>query len=267
MSTVVISNLSWRDRIRQALFVAAATLSEMPFLEHLEELRKRLIKCLIALAAGTCVGFAYTAPIIQFLRVPAAKAGIRLSAIEATEMFSLYFKVALATGVCLAAPFILWQVWRFIEPALYKHERRYAVPFMISTILCFAAGAVFGYSVVTPWLLKLEVAMANRAGIEMGIRAGSYFTLLTATTVAMGLIFQMPAVIFILSRIGLVSARFLIRNFKYAVLLFSIAAAVLTPSTEFAPMLFFMAVMTGIYVISILVALIFGRARKTEAGM
>jgi len=264
MSTVVISNLSWRDRIRHALFVAAATLSEMPFLEHLEELRKRLIKCLIALAAATCVGVAYTAPIIQFLRVPAAKAGIQLSAIEATEMFSLYFKVALATGVCLAAPFILWQVWRFIEPALYKHEKRYAVPFIISTTFCFVAGGAFGYSVVTPWLLKLQMAMAKQVDIEIMMRAGSYLTMLTATIVAMGLIFQMPPIILILSRIGLVSARFLIRNFKYAFLLFSIAAAVLTPSTEFAPMLFFMGVMTGIYVVSIFVAMIFGRARKPE---
>lgn len=127
MSTVIVSELSWRDRFRRAFLLALATLSEMPFLEHLEELRHRLIKCLIALAAGTIVGFVYTAPIIAFLGRPAAGSGIRLVAIDATEVFSLYFKVALATGICLAAPVILWQVWRFIEPALYKHEKRYAV--------------------------------------------------------------------------------------------------------------------------------------------
>jgi Sec-independent protein translocase protein (TatC) len=104
MSTVLISELHLRDRFHRAFLVAMATLGQMPFLEHLEELRQRLIKCLIALAAGTVVGFVYTALIIEFLGRPAAASGIRLVAIDATEVFSLYFKVALATGICLAAP-------------------------------------------------------------------------------------------------------------------------------------------------------------------
>jgi sec-independent protein translocase protein TatC len=182
---------------------------------------------------------------------------------EATEIFSLYFRVALATGVCLAAPVLLWQVWRFIEPALHKHEKRYAAPFMISTIGCFAAGAAFAYAVVAPWMLKLQMAMANKVGIPVDMSAGSYLTMLSATIVSMGVIFQMPPVVFILSRIGLVNARFLIRNFKYAFLLFSFAAALLTPSTELEPMFFFMAVMTGVYILSIAVAWVFGR-RRTE---
>jgi sec-independent protein translocase protein TatC len=266
MSTIVLTEVSWRERVRRALIIGMATLGEMPFLEHLDELRKRIIRSLIALAAATVIGFIYTAPLIQFLRAPAERAGIQLTAIQATEIFSLYFKVALAAGICLAAPFILWQVWRFIEPALYKHEKRYAGPFILSTSFCFVAGSLFAYSIVAPWLLKLEIQMAIRAGINMGLSAESYLTMLTATIVSMGLIFQMPPIIFILSRIGLVSAKFLVRNFKYAFLLFSVAAALLTPSTEFAPMLFFMAVMTGIYLVSILVATVFGRKRKTETG-
>ena len=109
-----------------------------------------------------------------------------------------------------------------------------------------------------------EVEMAKAAHIEIAMSGESYFSMLTATVVSMGAIFEMPPIIFILSRIGLVSAKFLMRNFKYAFLLFSIAAAVLTPSTQIPPMLFFMAVMTGIYVISIIVAMVFGRARKAE---
>jgi sec-independent protein translocase protein TatC len=263
MSTVVLAELSWRERLKRAALVSIAALSEMPFLEHLEELRKRLIKSLIGLAAGTAVGFVYTAPIIAFLGRPAAGSGIKLVAIDATEVFSLYFKVAFATGICLAAPVILWQIWRFIEPALYKHEKRYAAPFIISTTICFIAGAVFGYGIVAPWLLKLELVMAKDAHLEIAMSAESYFTMLTATVVSMGGIFEMPPIILILSRIGLVSAKFLIRNFKYAFLLFSIAAAVLTPSTQIPPMLFFMAVMTGIYVISIVVAMVFGRTRTS----
>jgi sec-independent protein translocase protein TatC len=265
MSTIVLSELSWRDRIRRAILIGMATLGEMPFLEHLEELRSRLIKCLIGLGLGSIVGFAYTAQIIQFLTRPAEKLKLDLVAVEAFEIFSLYLKVAMATGVCLAAPVILWQVWRFIEPALYKHEKRYAAPFMISTCFCFVAGAAFGYQVVAPWMLNLERGMALDAHIDIRMSAESYFTMLVATVVAMGAIFEMPPIVFVLSRIGLISAKFLIRNFKYAILLFAIAAAVLTPSTQPPPMLFFMAVMTGIYVISIGVAMIFGRTRKAES--
>jgi sec-independent protein translocase protein TatC len=267
MSTVIVSELSWRQRLRQTWLIGMAALGEMPFLEHLEELRGRLIKCLIGLGAGMVVGFVYTAPIIDFLGKPAVSSGVPLVAIDATEVFSLYFKVAFATGICLAAPVILWQIWRFIEPALYRHEKRYATPFIISTTLCFVAGAVFGYTIVAPWLLKLEMVMAREAHINVAMSAESYFSMLTATVVAMGGIFEMPPMIFVLSRIGLVNAKFLMRNFKYAFLLFSIAAAVLTPSTTMPPMLFFMAVMTGIYVVSIVVAMVFGRARKVEEGV
>src|SRR5262245_1830206 len=103
MSTVVLSELSWRDRVRKAILVGMAVFGEMPFLDHLEELRSRLIKCLIALAVATMIGFAYTAQIIDFLMKPAAITKIDVVAIEAFEVFSLYLKVALATGVCLAA--------------------------------------------------------------------------------------------------------------------------------------------------------------------
>ena len=272
MSTIALPRFTWRDRAQrlkelfiETFFMGAAMFSEMPFLDHLEELRNRLIKCLIALGAGTAIGFAYTAPIMAFLNRPAGGSGIgELVAIEGFEVFSVYFKVAMATGICLAAPVMLWQVWRFIEPALHRHEKRYAAPFIISTTVCFMAGIAFGYAVVVPWLLKLEQAMAVAAHIKIGMSSESYLGMLTTTIVAMGGIFEMPPVIFILSRIGLVSAGFLIRNFKYALLLFSIAAAALTPSTQIPPMLFFMAVMTGIYVISIVVAMVFGRARKAE---
>jgi sec-independent protein translocase protein TatC len=267
MSTVIVSVPSWRDRMRHSILMGMALIGEMPFLDHLEELRQRLIKSLIALAAGSLIGFVYTAPIIAFLEAPALGSGITLVAIDATEVFAVYFKVALAAGICLAAPIILWQVWRFIEPALYKHEKRFAAPFIISTTLCFIAGAVFGYRIVTPWLLKLELAMAKEAGLVIQMSADSYLAMFTATVVSMGVIFEMPPIIFILSRIGLVSAKFLIRNFKYAFLLFTIAAAVLTPSTQPPPMLFFMAVMTGLYLLSVLVAMVFGRTRKTDTGI
>jgi len=264
MSTVIVSELTWRQRMRQTFLVGAAILGEMGFLDHLEELRQRLIKSLIGLAVGSLIGFVYTAPIILFLEKPAELSGLKLVAIDATEVFSVYLKVAMATGICLASPVILWQAWRFIEPALHKHEKRYAAPFIISTTICFILGAIFGYAIATPWLLKLELSMANEVHIGLQMSADSYLTMFAATVVAMGIIFEMPPVVFVLSRIGLVSARFLIKHFGHAFLLFAIAAAVLTPSTQPPPMLFFMAVMTGIYLVSILVALLFGKKRTAE---
>jgi sec-independent protein translocase protein TatC len=267
-----VPGLSWRDYARQmktALFhttvLAGAMLSEMAFLDHLEELRNRLLKSLIAVAIGMGLCLSYAADLIVFLKWPAEAVGIRLVPIEATEIFSLYFKVGLSAGICLAAPVILWQVWRFIEPALYRHEKRYAAPFLISTILCFAGGAVFGYAIVAPQFMKLQVAMFDAAHFDKTMGALSYFSFLSMMVVAMGAIFEMPPVIFILSRIGIVNAGFLVKNFKYAILLFSVASAILTPSTtDIAPMVAFMGVMTAVYAVSILVALLFGRARKTS---
>jgi len=250
----------------QTLLIAAGVLSEMPFLDHLEELRRRIFKCLIAVGIGLAVCFAYAAELIIFLNRPALAAGVRLVAIDGMEIFSVYFQVAFVVGICMAAPVILWQAWRFIEPGLYRHEKRYAAPFIISTTLCFAAGAAFGYRIVAPWLLVLQVSMAQAAHIEVTMSSMSYLATLTNTILAMGAIFEMPPVVFILSRIGLVSAGFLTRNFKYAFLLFSIAAAVLTPSTNIPPMLAFMAVMTAVYVVSTLVALVFGKTRKSESA-
>jgi sec-independent protein translocase protein TatC len=278
MSTVANTNhglvpgYSWRDYMRQirtALFqsavMAGAMLSEMPFLEHLEELRTRLLRSLIAVAIGMCICLAYATQLILFLRWPADVVGIRLVPIEATDVFSLYFRVGLSGGVCLAAPFVLWQVWRFIEPALYRHEKRYAAPFLISTVVCFIGGAVFGYAVVSPWFLRLQAAMAQAAHFEQTMSALSYFGLLTTLVISMGAIFEMPAIVLILSRIGLISAGFLLRHCKYALLLFSVASAILTPSTtDIAPMIAFTAVMTGVYAISILVAFVFGKARSVE---
>src|SRR5690349_19567788 len=172
---------SFRTLIFEALVIGGGLLSEMPFLDHLEELRRRIFKCLIAVSLGLFVCFAYAAELIIFLNQPALSAGIRLVAIEGMEIFSVYFQVALVGGICMAAPIILWQVWRFIEPALYRHEKRYAGPFIISTTLCFAAGAAFGYSVVAPWLLRLQVSMAQAARIELTMSSISYLATLTNT--------------------------------------------------------------------------------------
>jgi sec-independent protein translocase protein TatC len=253
-----------RTLILEGLAVGAAMATEMSFLEHLEELRSRILKSLVALAAGLALCWAFVEPLIRFLGVPARIAGIRLVAIESTEIFSLYFTVALAGAACLAAPFILWQVWQFVAPGLHSQERRYAGPFIISTTLCFIGGAIFGYKVMMPLTLKLIAVMARAVHIEVTMSVTGYFNLLVVLIVCMGIVFEISPVIFILSRIGLVSARFLTRNFKYAVLISVIAAAVLTPSTDASTMILVSIPIILNYGLGIIVAAIFGRSRQAE---
>ena len=255
-----------RTLILEGLAVSAAMATEMSFLEHLEELRSRILKSLVALAAGLALCWAFVEPLIRFLGVPAQIAGIRLVAIESTEIFSLYFSVALAGAACLAAPFILWQLWQFVSPGLHSHERRYAGPFIISTTLCFIGGAIFGYQVMMPLTLKLIALMARAVHIEVTMSVTGYFNLLAVLIVAMGVVFEISPVIFILSRIGLVSARFLARNFKYAVLISVIAAAVLTPSTDASTMILVSIPIILNYGLGIIVAAIFGRNRQAAAS-
>ena len=269
---IMTPGISWRDRSRtlrtlilEGLAVGAAMLTEMPFLDHLEELRSRILKSLVALGAGLGLCWMFIEPLIRFLGVPAGIAGIRLVAIESTEIFSLYFTVALAGAACLAAPFILWQVWQFVSPGLYPNERRYAGPFLASTTLCFIGGAVFGYRVMMPLTLKLIAVMARAVHIEVTMSVTGYFNLLVVLIVSMGVVFEISPVIFILSRIGLVSARFLARNFKYAILISCIAAAVLTPSTDASTMILVAIPIILNYGLGILVAAIFGRNRQVEA--
>jgi sec-independent protein translocase protein TatC len=276
MSTVIsdtrvtAGGVAWADSVQQlkgwmwrSMVGMAVLASEMSIFDHLEELRRRIIKSMIAIGVGLAICWTYTAQIVLFLRKPAALAGIRLVAIDSTEIFSVYFKVAAAAGICLASPVILWQVWRFIEPALYKHEKRWAAPFLLSTIACFATGAIFGYRVAAPWFLRLTAFWGKAVDIDITMSALSYFGLLTATVVAMGAVFEMPPIVFILSRIGLVDAAFLLRHTKYAVLIFAFVSAIVTPGGDLPPMLGFLSVMMAIYAVCIVLAWIFAKPRRT----
>jgi sec-independent protein translocase protein TatC len=272
MATVATAQVQWRDAAQQfkrwiwySMAAVAASLSEMSFFDHLDELRKRLIRCAIAVGVGVMVALNYNAKLVILLKRPAKLAGVDIQAIGGAEVFSIYFKVALACGICLATPVILWQVWRFIEPALYRHEKRYAAPFLLSTIICFAGGAAFGYFIATPWFLGLEATWAKAVDIKFNPTSDEYFSLLTWTVIAMGAVFEAPPVVAILSRIGLVKASFLIRQFKHAFLIIAIVAAAVTPSGDIGTMLAFMSVILAIYFVCIVVAWLFGKPRTAEA--
>ena len=263
----------WRDygrQVRRVLvetsIVCGAVLSEMSFLDHLEELRRRLLRSIVAIAAAVVVCLTYAVDLIAFLRIPVDRVPeIHLVVIDAAEIFSLYFKAAFLAAVCGAAPFVLWQAWQFIAPGLYKHERRYAGPFLVSTTAFFGIGAAFGFTILLPLALRMIVSLARPLDIGVSMSTLSYFDFLTTIVLSMGIVFEIPPVIFVLSRIGLVNARLLARNFKYAVLLSFVLAAVITPTTDASSMLLVAMPMIALYAIGIIVALLFGRNRRVAA--
>jgi sec-independent protein translocase protein TatC len=236
---------------------------KMTFLEHLDELRVRLIRSLVALLVGfgACWGFADK--IFKFITEPLKKAypEVQFIATEPTEKFMLYMKVAFFAGIFLVAPFIVYQVWAFIAPGLYKHERAYAVPFILFGSLFFILGGMFGHYILFPMTFKFLVQIGDM-DIKFLPRITEYFSFYSWFMLGLGLVFQIPVIIFVLSRIGLVTAGFLARQFKYAFLAAFVISAVITPSGDMVTQTALALPLIGLYAIGIVVAWVFGRARQ-----
>lgn len=180
----------------------------------------------------------------------------------AVESFTLYVTVSLYAAIAVSVPFLLWQIWGFISPALYKHERRYVTPFIGLSTISFVIGAAFAYYILFPPAVSYLLGLGQ--DFNLMLRATDYFDFITLIMLAMGLIFQMPAITYVLSRIGLVSAGFLLKAWKYAVVIILIVAAVVSPTGDVPNMMLFAAPMMVLYVVSIFVAWFFGRKRKTD---
>ena len=193
---------------------------QMSFLDHLEELRKRIINSLIAIAVafGVCWWFADC----PFSRLLPVRSTWRASALSwhprLPKAFNIELKLAVMAAIFLAAPFVLGQVWLFISPGLYKHERQYALPFIFFSSLLFVLGGLFGYFVAFPFALQFLIQWEKDMGLTVLINASEYFDLFIMVELGLAVIFEIPAVIFVLSRIGLVSGPFLLRNTRYAIL-------------------------------------------------
>src|ERR1041385_1611170 len=240
---------------------------QMSFLDHLEELRKRIIYSLIAVgvALGVCWTFADT--LFRLISRPINKAGISsLTVFTPTEGFNLELKLALMAAVFLASPFVLGQVWLFISPGLYRHERKYALPFIFFSSLLFVTGGIFGYLVAFPFALQFLLAWEVNMGVTTLINASQYFDLFIMVELGLAVIFEIPAVIFVLSRIGLVSGSFLLRNTRYAILIAVVLAAVITPTTDIPNMMMMAVPMVALYLLGVVVAYAFGKKRTKEPG-
>jgi sec-independent protein translocase protein TatC len=161
-------------------------------------------------------------------------------------------KIAALAGLFVTSPFVLYQVWMFISPGLYRHEKRYVVPFMVSTIALFLSGGFFGYKVVYPQALTFLVHFGRQ--FQPMITISEYTSLFLSIILGMGLIFEMPILIFFLALMGMITAKFMLKNFRYAILLIFIVAAIVTPTPDILSMCIFAAPMVALYAISIGIA-------------
>lgn len=235
------------------------------FIQHLEELRKRLIISLIAVGIGFITCYLFSKEIFQLLMMPLQKAlpkGATMIFTTPGEAFFTYMKVGLLAGVFAASPVVLYQIWLFVAPALYGHEKRYAIPFVCFSTLLFIGGAAFGYFFIFPMGAKFFMSFATDF-IQPAPRLKESFSFCSMLLLTFGLTFELPLFIFFLSKLGVVNARMLARNRKYVIVLIFIVAAVLTPPDPLSQIM--MAVpLVALYEASIWVARIFGRKTKGE---
>jgi sec-independent protein translocase protein TatC len=207
---------------------------KMGFLDHLDELRTRLIRSCIAIGAGMLVAFLFIDRLTDFVLAPtraALPSGTQLITTRLGEGFAFYFDVGLIGGVIIAAPYVLFQVWRFISPGLYKQERRLVVPFVLVASLGTASGFLFAHYLLFPSMVEF-FARFNPPSMKMTPTVDNTFGQYKNMVLAMVVVFQMPTLVLFLARMRIVTARFLWTKIRYAVLLAFIAGAVLTPSPD-----------------------------------
>ncbi|MBN2031820.1 MAG: twin-arginine translocase subunit TatC [Deltaproteobacteria bacterium] len=240
---------------------------KMPFISHLEELRTRLIVCSVAVGIGFSVSYAFKETVFGLLMRPLAKVmGPEQKMIYTAlpEAFFSYLKVALLAGVILSAPVILHQMWLFVAPGLYRHERRLALPMVFISTIFFAGGVCFAYFIVFPFAFKYLLGFETEL-VRALPSMREYLGLAATLLIAFGFIFQLPLIITILARIGVLTPRFLRKNRKYAILLFFVAAAIVTPTPDVVNQLLMAGPLMVLYEISIIGAKIFGQKKEEKA--
>jgi sec-independent protein translocase protein TatC len=237
---------------------------QMSFLDHLEELRRRILHSLIAVGIAFAICWVFADDLYNIFRMLIESTGAVINQNEFTEAFTVQLKMAFMAAIFLSSPFLLAQLWLFISPGLYRRERRYALPFVFFASILFVLGGLFAYFIALPVGLKFLIDIGKHLGMSTLINVSSAFDLVFALEVGMGVVFEIPAIIFLLSRLGIVSGPFLLRNIKYAVLGCFIAAAIITPTGDIGNMMILAVPMIGLYALGILVAYVFGKKRRTD---
>jgi sec-independent protein translocase protein TatC len=245
--------------------------SKMSFLEHLDELRKRLIYIIYGLIAGCGIAYIFIQRLVDFIMKPMytilakqPNGGSKLIFTAGPEPFMLWVKIGFIAGIFIASPWILWQVWKFIAPGLYTHEKKFAIPFVFLSTVCFLLGGIFAHVVAFPWTWVFFNSFGNEYMVFMP-KVDDAFGLYSKMVLGFGVIFEMPTIVFFLARMGVVTGGFLLRYFKYALLIITIVAAVVSPGTDAMSTIVFAVPMLGLYIVSIVIAYIFQKRRPAVA--
>jgi sec-independent protein translocase protein TatC len=238
----------------------------MPLLAHLEELRKRIIFSVLGVLVGFILCWSFADRIFGFMQQPIIGAlrhhgiGGGLVYLNPTEPFNLYLEVALVGGLFVASPSVFYQLWLFIAPGLYRKEKRYVLPFLLSTVGLFTAGGLFGYKMVYPASLDFLIGYGQR--FQPMITIGEYTRLFVTIIVGLGLIFEMPILVFFLALMRVITARWMLRNLRYSILAIFVVAAIITPTADILNMCLFAAPMIALYAVSIGVAWLVNSTRE-----
>lgn len=241
-------------------------LQRMSLLDHLNELRSRIIKAVIGFAVAFAACWIWVEPIADFLARPIYKflpEGEKLIFLGITDPFILYVKVAALAAVFVASPWIAWQAWRFISPGLYKREKLWAVPFVLAGSFFFVAGGAFAYLVAFPFAVEFLLGMGSLWDAQIAV--DRYYRFLLYVILGLAVMFELPVVIFLLAQMGIVTPRFLIRHFRWAVLLIFIAAAFITPTPDVVNLCLFAVPTIALYLLGVgAAALTTGRKNRVE---
>ena len=241
-------------------------LTRMTLLEHLDELRRRIGYVLLAVVVGFMVCWYFAKPIFAWLERPIKQflpPGDTLAFTGLIDPFMLYVKVGLLAGIFVASPVILHQIWLFVAPGLYRNERRIVVPFLLFTTTFFLLGGYFGYAVAFPMVCRFLLQVG--AEFRQVITVNEYFSMASKVILGLGIVFELPVLILFLARIGVVDHRFLLRHFRYAVIIIFVIAAVITPTPDVATQSVFAVPMVLLYLLGVLVAWLFGKKKTAEA--
>jgi len=235
----------------------------MTLLDHLEELRRRIVYSLIAALVAFLACWTFSTEIFEFLAKPIYRylpEGRRLAFLGITDPFILYVKVAALAGIFLASPFLIYQAYAFIAPGLYRREKRWAIPFVLFGSLFFISGGAFAYLVAFPFAIEFLLGVGQP--FEAVITVGKYFSFLMTVMLGLGLMFELPIFIFLAAVAGIVTPGFLMRHFRWAVLAIFVVAAIVTPTPDVVNLCIFAVPTVGLYLLGVAAAWIVVRKRK-----
>jgi sec-independent protein translocase protein TatC len=239
--------------------------ARMTFIEHLEELRRRLLWSIAAVAVCFIITYNFSKRIFDILMQPIIKSlpkGSTLIFTRPAEGFTTYLKVAFFAALVLALPFILYQAWRFVSPALYKHEKQVAIPFIFFGTIFFLIGASFCYFIAAPPAFKFLLSEYSSEYVRAFPTIGEALSFFMALILGFGIVFEFPIIIFVLAKLGIVNADMLKRKRKIAILINAIAAAVITPTTDAFSMMLMLVPLLVFYELGIIVAWVFGKKKQ-----